>query len=126
MASTVLIERNQTIATVTLNKPEKLNALDLEMWRGLALAFNELSADDSLRCVILRGAGEQAFAAGADIAEFSSVRSTVAQARAFAVITHAAMQAIASCRHPVIAMIRGACVGGGLEIASVCDMRICG
>ena len=70
MASTVLIERNQTIATVTLNKPEKLNALDLEMWRGLALAFNELSADDSLRCIILRGAGERAFAAGADIAEF--------------------------------------------------------
>jgi enoyl-CoA hydratase/carnithine racemase len=126
MASTVLIERNQTIATVTLNKPEKLNALDLEMWRGLALAFNELSADDSLRCIILRGAGERAFAAGADIAEFSSARSTVAQARAFADITHAAMQAIVSCRHPVIAMIRGACVGGGLEVASVCDMRICG
>jgi enoyl-CoA hydratase len=126
MAETVLIERNQSIATVTLNKPDKLNALDLEMWRGLALAFEELSADDGLRCIILRGAGERAFAAGADIAEFSEVRSTAAQASAFADITHAAMQAIASCRHPVIAMIHGACVGGGLEIASVCDMRICG
>lgn len=126
MTETVLIERNQSIATVTLNKPDKLNALDLEMWRALALAFEELSADDGLRCVVLRGAGERAFAAGADIAEFTEFRSTAAQASAFADITHAAMMAIASCRHPVIAMIHGACVGGGLEIASVCDMRICG
>lgn len=126
MASTILIGRNKTTATVTLNKPEKMNALNLEMWDGLAKAFQALSADDSLRCIVLRGAGEKAFAAGADVAEFAAVRSNVEQARAFARITHTAMQAIATCPHPVIAMIHGACVGGGLEIASVCDMRICG
>lgn len=126
MASTILIGRNKTTATVTLNKPEKMNALNLEMWDGLAKAFQTLSADDSLRCIVLRGAGEKAFAAGADVAEFAAVRSNVEQARAFARITHTAMQAIATCPHPVIAMIHGACVGGGLEIASVCDMRICG
>jgi enoyl-CoA hydratase/carnithine racemase len=126
MASTILIGRNKTTATVTLNKPEKMNALNLEMWGGLAKAFQALSADDSLRCIVLRGAGVKAFAAGADVAEFAAVRSNVEQARAFAKITHTAMQAIATCPHPVIAMIHGACVGGGLEIASVCDMRICG
>lgn len=126
MASTILIDRYETTAMVTLNKPEKMNALNLEMWDGLAKAFQALSADDSLRCIVLRGAGGKAFAAGADVAEFAAVRSNVEQARAFANITHTAMQAIATCPHPVIAMIHGACVGGGLEIASVCDMRICG
>jgi enoyl-CoA hydratase len=126
MASTVLIDRDETTAMVTLNKPEKMNALNLEMWGGLANAFQALSADDTLRCVVLRGAGEKAFAAGADVAEFAAVRSNMEQARAFARITHTAMQAIATCPHPIIAMIHGACVGGGLEIASVCDMRICG
>jgi len=126
MTSTILIDRDGATATVTLNKPGKMNALDLEMWSGLARAFQALSADDSLRCVVLRGAGDKAFAAGADVAEFAVVRSNVEQARAFAHTTHAAMMAIANCPHPVIAMIQGACVGGGLEIASVCDMRICG
>ena len=126
MANTILIDRDNTTAVVTLNKPEKMNALNLEMWGGLAKAFQDLSADHSLRCIVLRGAGDKAFAAGADVAEFAAVRSNVEQARAFARITHTAMQAIATCPHPVIAMIHGACVGGGLEIASVCDMRICG
>lgn len=126
MTSSILIDRVHTTATVTLNKPAKMNSLDLEMWEGLARAFKTLSADDTLRCIVLRGAGDKAFAAGADVAEFASVRSNVVQARAFAKTTHTAMQAIQECPHPVIAMIQGACVGGGLEIASVCDMRICG
>ena len=126
MAGTILIDRDGTTATVTLNNPDRMNALDLEMWAGLARAFETLSADDGLRCIVLRGAGDKAFAAGADVAQFAAVRSTVPQARAFAAITHSSMQAIATCPHPVIAMIHGACVGGGLEIASMCDMRICG
>ena len=126
MANTILIDRDETTAMVTLNKPEKMNALNLEMWGGLANAFQALSADHTLRCIVLRGAGEKAFAAGADVAEFAAVRSNTEQARAFARITHTAMQAIATCPHPVIAMIHGACIGGGLEIASVCDIRICG
>lgn len=122
----VLTARDGSIATVTLNNPDKLNALNQPMWAALGVAMRELSADDSLRCVVLRGAGDKAFAAGADVAEFAAVRSNVQQARAFAHITHQAMLAIEKCPHPVIAMIQGACVGGGLEIASVCDMRICG
>jgi len=122
----VLVARDGAIATVTLNKPERLNALDKGMWGALAEIFARLDGDESLRCVILRGAGEKAFAAGADIAEFETERANVAQAREYGLIAQAAMDAVAHCGHPVVAMIHGACVGGGLEMASVCDLRICG
>ncbi|MCC7327157.1 MAG: enoyl-CoA hydratase/isomerase family protein [Burkholderiales bacterium] len=126
MTGFVSIDRNEVTATVTLANPERMNALDTTMWRELEKAFVALSADDRLRCVILRGAGDRAFAAGADVAEFATVRSNRAQAAGYAGVTHPALQAIAHCIHPVVAQIHGACVGGGLEIASMCDMRICG
>jgi len=126
MKPTVLIERQDALAIVTLSNPEKMNALTLSMWHDLRAAMNELSADDSVRCIVLRGAGEKAFAAGADIGEFFQVRTDAAQARTYADVTASAMRAIAECSHPVIAMIHGVCVGGGLEIAALCDLRICG
>ena len=126
MTDLVLLERAGAIAKVTLNQPAKLNAVNNAMWRRLLELFAELDADDSLRCVILAGAGERAFSVGADISEFAESRSTIDQARRYHERTHAAMHAIAQCRHPVIAQIRGLCVGGGLEITTVCDLRICG
>jgi len=128
MTSTVTtsIDRARRIATVTLDGPQRMNALATASCRELERAFAALSADSALRCVVLRCSGEKAFAAGADVAEFATVRSNREQARAYARITHAALEAIAHCPHPVIAQIHGACVGGGLEIASMCDMRICG
>ncbi len=122
----ILVSRDGPIATVTLNNPAKLNALDKPMWEALGAAMRELSADDELRCVVLRGAGDHAFAAGADIAEFATERADARQAKSYGALIHATMQVVARCQHPVIAMIRGACVGGGLEIAAMCDMRICG
>ncbi|AEI81090.1 enoyl-CoA hydratase EchA [Cupriavidus necator N-1] len=126
MRQPILIERDAQVATITLNNPDKLNAMDLSMWQGLTEAIQGLSADDTLRCVVLRGAGDKAFAAGADIAEFDTMRANAAQAQQYGEITNATMRAIAECRHPTIALIQGACVGGGLEIASMCDLRICG
>jgi enoyl-CoA hydratase/carnithine racemase len=117
-------ERDGAIATVTLSNPGKLNAIDVSMWHGVARAFSDLSADESLRCVIVRGDGGN-FAAGADIEEFSTVRSTYEQGAAYHTRTIAgALNAIANCRHPTVAAIEGVCVGGGLEIASACDIRI--
>jgi enoyl-CoA hydratase/carnithine racemase len=126
MSDGVLVARDGPVATVTLNKPERLNALDKGMWRALGEIFRDLDRDESLRCVVLRGAGDRAFAAGADIAEFATERANVEQAREYDRVVHPVLEAIARCRHPVVAMIRGACVGGGLEVAAVCDLRICG
>ena len=81
MGETILIRRDVTIATVTLNRPEKLNALNRAMWEELGATLRALSADDTLRCVVLRGAGHKAFAAGADIAEFATERADAQQAR---------------------------------------------
>ena len=120
------VTRDGAIATVTLNNPDRLNALTKAMWSALGTIMRELSADDALRCVVLRGAGEKAFAAGADISEFATERANSAQAREYGALIHEPMQAVARCRHPTVAMIHGACVGGGLEIAAMCDMRICG
>jgi enoyl-CoA hydratase len=122
----VLVARDGAIATVTLNNPERLNALNRAMWAGLGESMRQLSADDALRCVVVRGAGNKAFAAGADIAEFATERANPKQAKQYGTIIHDTMQAVARCRHPTVAMIRGACVGGGLEIAAMCDLRVCG
>jgi enoyl-CoA hydratase/carnithine racemase len=121
------VTRDGVIATVAINNPAKLNALTVEMWRDLARALRELSADDDLRCVVLRGAGDDAFAAGADIAEFATVRNTVEQGKTYHLETVAnALNAVAECRHPTVALIKGACAGGGLELSCCCDLRIAG
>lgn len=114
------------IATVTLNRPDKLNALTKPMWQRLGAVMRELSADDALRCVVLRGAGGKAFAPGNDISEFEIERRDFAQGKAYGAVLHGALAAIADCRHPVVALIEGVCVGGGLEIAALADLRICG
>ncbi len=126
MSGEILTERAGHIATVTLSAPERLNAMNLAMWQGIADAFQQLDGEDDLRCIILRGAGERAFAAGADIAEFAKERFDRDSARAYGGVMARALEAVQNCRHPVLAMIHGACVGGGLELACCCDMRICG
>lgn len=122
----ILLEREHDIATVILNRPQKLNALIKPMWRQLGEIMHELSDDDSLRCIVLRGAGDKSFAPGNDISEFKDARSNSVDAKQYGEIHHEALSAISECRHPVVALIRGICVGGGLEIAALCDLRICG
>jgi enoyl-CoA hydratase/carnithine racemase len=100
--------------------------LNKATWAALGVTMRNLSADDALRCVVVQGAGDKAFAAGADIAEFASERATAKQAKSYGNLIHETMRAVARCRHPTVAMIRGACVGGGLEIAAMCDLRVCG
>lgn len=126
MPDPILVERDGDIATVVLNRPEKLNALTKPMWKLLGETVDALSADERLRCLVLRGAGEKSFAPGNDISEFENERSNVEQARAYGAVHHRALEALYRCRHPMVAMIHGICVGGGLEIAGLCDLRICG
>lgn len=115
------------IAAITLNNPTKLNAVNAAMWRGLATAMQEIATDAGVRCVILRGAGDEAFAAGGDIEEFLTVRASVDDALHYHdELVATALSAIRECAVPTVAAIRGACIGGGLEIAGCCDIRIAG
>jgi enoyl-CoA hydratase/carnithine racemase len=126
MEDLIKVERDGLVATVVLNRPEKLNALTKTMWRDLGHAIDALSADDQLRCIIVRGAGEKAFSPGNDIAEFRTERANKKQAMEYGHLMHTTARALAHCRHPLVAEIHGVCVGGGLEIAALCDLRICG
>lgn len=123
---TILVNRDGPIATVTLNRPRKLNAMTKPMWRLLGDALEVLAADDDLRCVVLRGAGGKSFSPGNDISEFETDRSNAEQAKAYGEILHRTLTALKTCRHPTLALIEGICVGGGMEIAALCDLRICG
>ena len=122
----ILVSDDDAVATVTLNRPDKLNALDRTGWQALASAFAGLNMLDSVRCVVIRGAGGKAFSAGADISEFGGERSNVEQAAEYGKIVEVAMRTIIAGQHPTLALIEGVCVGGGLEIACACDIRICG
>ncbi len=124
MDELVRLEREGEIARVSLNQPARLNAVNNVMWNRIGEIFADLDADESLRCVILQGAGEKAFSVGADISEFEDNRSDVESSRRYHDRVHAAIGRLVACRHPVVAKIQGLCVGGGLELATTCDLRI--
>ena len=126
MSGEILLSRDGDVATVTLSNPERMNALSLAMWKQLGEAARALDADESLRCIVIRGAGDKAFAAGADIANFQTERANSQQAKAYAGGIAGGANAFAAVRHPVVALIQGACVGGGLLVAASADIRICG
>ena len=126
MSDIVEVERDGAVARVVLNRPDKLNAINKAMWQAVGDVFSALGGDPSIGCIVLRGAGEKAFSPGADIAEFGSARADVSQATVYGGLMHRAMGAIGDCPHPTLAAIRGICVGGGLELAAMCDLRICG
>jgi len=112
------------VATLAIDNPAKRNALDLAMWKALPEAIGALDRDERVRVIILRGAGKESFASGADIAEFETVRANAEGGRAYEAINEAAFWAVAHCSKPVIAMIRGFCLGGGFGLALSCDLRI--
>jgi enoyl-CoA hydratase len=120
----ILIDREGAVATVVFNRPAQRNALTFGMYHEIHRLMVDLEADRSVRVVVFRGAGTDAFAAGADIGEFEKHRSSAAQARRYAAAFEGAMDAVERLGKPTIAMIAGACVGGGLEFASCMDLRI--
>lgn len=124
MTEPILLERDGQIATILLNRPERRNAITTAMWSQLTEIAHALDADDSVRVVILRGAGANAFSAGADIREFERVRSNSTQAREYAARFEGAMDAIEAIGKPTVSLIRGFCVGGGLELSTATDVRI--
>ena len=111
------------LAWVVVNRPAARNALNLGVWRGLAEQMRTLGARPEVRVVIIRGAGEEAFLAGADIAEFPAMRADAAMTAQYDAVTAEALTAITELDKPVIAMINGLCFGGGCSVALACDLR---
>ncbi|MBF9233390.1 enoyl-CoA hydratase [Microvirga alba] len=112
------------VAAIAVDNPAKRNAFDLEMWRALPPIMAALERAPDVGAIILRGAGESAFASGADIAEFETFRADAAGGRRYEAENEAAFWAVAHCPKPVIAMIRGFCLGGGFGLAIACDLRV--
>lgn len=112
------------VATVAIDNPSKRNAIDLEMWKALPPIMAMLDRDIRVHSVVLRGAGHGAFASGADISEFETVRADAAGGRLYEAANEAAFWAVAHCTKPVIAMIRSFCLGGGFGLAAACDLRM--
>lgn len=122
----VQVEVTTPIATVRLDRPEKHNVLTVQGWRALAEALEGLSEQDEIGCVVVTGTGGRAFSAGSDISAFPEERDSPGDVRAYADGIARALRAIRCCPHPTVAVIEGVCVGGGLEIAACCDLRVCG
>lgn len=123
MTSLIQVSRDGVVATLTLNRPEKRNALNVEMWQGIAAHLRDLADDDGLRCVVVQGAGGH-FAAGADMAEFAARRATAADAESYGAVMLDALWTLRDHPLPTVARVEGLCLGGGLEIAAMCDLRL--
>jgi enoyl-CoA hydratase/carnithine racemase len=120
----VLSRKEGGVGYVVFNNPERLNAMSLDMWAATTRIMDEFKTDDSLRVVVLTGAGGKAFVSGADISRFGAERSNEAAVAHYNKTVEEASLALHTYPKPTIAMIRGYCIGGGLGIAMCCDMRI--
>ncbi len=116
-------ELDGAIFWITFDNPSRMNALNTAMWGALPGIFEQAEADASVRVVMLRGADDRAFSAGADISEFGTARTGEAS-KTYDELNHAAFGAVMNCSKPTIAMIKGYCMGGGLELALCCDLRM--
>jgi enoyl-CoA hydratase/carnithine racemase len=124
MSTSILLETSGSIATITFNRPERRNAITFEMWNHIQRLMVDLKADPQVRVIIFRGAGNEAFSAGADIREFATHRNNAAKATLYNAAFDAAMDAAEAVGKPTICLIIGACVGGGCEFSTACDIRI--
>lgn len=123
MSDEILVERQGHIATVVFNRPHVRNAFNLAMWSALPGVVDGLARDPDVRAIVFRGAGEDAFASGADISEFRANRKDRASAEAYNARTAAAAHAMETCPKPTVAMIHGYCMGGAVAVALACDLR---
>lgn len=124
MPAPIVLETTGAIATVTFNRPERRNAITFEMWHQVQRLMLDLGAEPRVRVIVFRGAGDEAFSAGADIGEFETHRNSAAKATLYNAAFDAAMDAAEAVGKPTICLIKGACVGGGCEFTTACDLRV--
>ena len=120
----ILASIEDGVGRVVFNQPEKRNAMSVNMWEGMGAALDLFAEDPAIRCVVLQGAGDKAFVSGADISQFDKVRSNADAQQEYDRVTSAGRLKLSNYRKPVIAQIRGFCMGGGLGIAMSTDIRI--
>lgn len=120
----VRVEMSGPIAEIVIDRPERRNAVDLAMWRAIPDAVAEASGGSETRVIVLRGGGDKAFVSGADISEFNTVRCDAATNAEFTRQVLAATGSIRAAPQPVVAAIQGFCIGGGIVLASACDLRV--
>lgn len=123
MTDNLILRRDRAIATLTLNRPESHNAISLGMYEAIPRLVDEVANDPEVKVLVIRGAGEKAFASGADIGEFREVRGDAQSARSYNKRVSEAERAVERLAKPTIAMIHGYCIGGGLGLALACDIR---
>ena len=123
-ARQLLLEKDGPIGWIVFNQPERRNAVSQEMWQAMPDYVRDLATDDAIRVVILRGAGDRAFVAGADISQFKDRRRNMADEEEYRRISGRGQEALAALSKPLLAMIHGYCVGGGVSIAITCDLRL--
>src|SRR5512134_2868797 len=121
----LIVRRDGAVATVLFSNPAKMNAMTFDMWGAVPGALAELDADASVRAIVVAGDGERAFISGADITQFEKLRGTAEAQAEYNKAVEKAYLAPMQCSKPVIARIRGICIGGGLGFAAACDLRIC-
>lgn len=120
----ILLNRTDAVATVTINRPAQRNAISFAMWGQLAALLRRLDADPAVRCIVIAGAGGEAFSAGADISDFEQYRSDSDKGRSYNRAVDGLLETAAAIGTPVISMIRGFAAGGGCELAVATDLRI--
>ncbi len=118
------LQREGPVAAIVLNRPEKRNAISKEMWEEMAGQLTVLEEDRTVKVIVIRSQEEQSFSAGADIGQFSSVRESSESAKAYDRTAYQFLRRLGSVPKPTIAMIRGYCMGAGLELSLMCDFRM--
>lgn len=121
----LFLQKEPPLAWIWFNRPERRNAVSLEMWQALPDLVAQVAEDNDLRVLLIRGTGEEAFISGADISQFGQVRSGATATTEYDRATGAALASLATLEKPVIAMIHGFCFGGGCSVAVMCDLRLC-
>ena len=124
MTERIVVRKEGALGWLVFNNPERRNAMSIDMWEAVPGVIDDFHADPQIRVIVLAGAGDKAFVSGADISQFEKQRSSAEAVQRYEEIGDAATAKIFNSDKPVVAMIRGYCLGGGLNLANVCDLRI--
>jgi enoyl-CoA hydratase len=125
LSDKIISRKDGATGHIIFNKPEKMNAICLEMWEGMRTAMEQFEADDEVRVVVFSGAGDKAFVAGADVSKYAEERGEGDAQEHYARTGEQALQAIYTSKKVTVAAINGYCIGGGVSVALVCDLRYC-